>query len=109
MGKRIRSRVRQVRLDYAARLGRVVSIREVSRETGVSVSTIRRLEEDRAEGIDFSTLARLASFYGVAMIDELFEMTDDRPALHPVSAWKPNTRWRAVQQRGGVLTHASCG
>jgi len=61
----------------AARLGRTVSIREVSRETGIAVSTLRRLEDDKAEGVDFATLTRLAEFYGVARIDDLFQMADE--------------------------------
>jgi DNA-binding Xre family transcriptional regulator len=77
MAKRITSRVRQARLDMAARLGRTVSIREVSRETGIAVSTLRRLEDDKAEGVDFATLTRLAEFYGVARIDDLFQMADE--------------------------------
>jgi DNA-binding Xre family transcriptional regulator len=77
MTKRITSRVRQARLNMAARLGRTVSIREVSRETGIAVSTLRRLEDDKAEGVDFATLTRLAEFYGAARIDDLFQMADE--------------------------------
>ena len=77
MAKRITSRVRQARLNMAARLGRTVSIREVSRETGIAVSTLRRLEDDKAEGVDFATLTRLAEFYGAARIDDLFQMADE--------------------------------
>jgi len=77
MAKRIISRVRQARLDMAAHLGRTVSIREVSRETGIAVSTLRRLEDNKAEGVDFATLTRLAEFYGVSRIDDLFQMTEE--------------------------------
>ena len=81
MAKRIQSRVKQLRLETAARLGRTVSIREVSRETGIAVSTLRRLEGGRVEGVDFDTVTRLAEFYGVSRLDDLFQMIDERRAL----------------------------
>ena len=91
MTKHITSRVRQARLDMAARLGRTISIREVSRETGIAVSTLRRLEEDKAEGVDFATLTRLAEFYGAARIDDLFQMTDDARRAARIAGSQPNT------------------
>ncbi len=38
---------------------------------------VQRLEENKAEGVDFATLTRLAEFYGVSRIDDLFQMTEE--------------------------------
>ena len=81
MAKRVRSRAKQARLDLAAKQGRTLSLQEVSRVTGIAVSTLRRIEENKAEGVDFSTLTRLAEFYQVTTIDDLFQIVDERLAL----------------------------
>lgn len=86
MAKRVKSRVRQLRLNKAAKLGRTVSIREVSRETGIAVSTLRRIEDNKAEGIDFATLTRLAEFYETNQLDDLFQVTDERRTLRFATA-----------------------
>ena len=91
MSKRITSRVRQARLDMAAQAGRTVSIREVSRETGIAVSTLRRLEDNKAEGVDFATLTRLAEFYGASRIDDLFQMTEEDRRAARIAGSQPHT------------------
>jgi DNA-binding Xre family transcriptional regulator len=81
MPKKITPRIKQLRLDRAARLGRTISIREVSRETGVAVSTLRRMENNEAEGVDFATLVKLAEYYEVSSIGDLLSIEDVRRAL----------------------------
>lgn len=76
MTKQVKSKLRQARLNMAARLGRTVSVSEVHRATKIAISTIRRLESDDAVGIEWTTLARLAEFFGAATIDELFELVE---------------------------------
>jgi len=53
---------------------------------GIAVSTLRRIEEDKAEGVDFSTLTRLAEFCETTTIDALFQIVDERRALRLVVA-----------------------
>lgn len=81
MAKRVTPRIKQLRLDRAAQLGRTISIREVSRETGIAVSTLRRMENNEAEGVDFATLGKLAEFYEATNIGELLSLEDVRRAL----------------------------
>lgn len=52
-----------------ARLKRHMSIRESSRQTGVSVGTIRRIEAGKP-AYDF-TIARLCDFYGLETPQEV--------------------------------------
>ncbi len=80
MAKKITPRLKQLRLDHAAKLGRTISIREVSRETGIAVSTLRRIENNEVAGVDFSTLSKLADFYGVGDIGDLLSLEDARLA-----------------------------
>jgi DNA-binding Xre family transcriptional regulator len=81
MPKRIRSHVKQLRLNKAATEGRTISLREVSRETGIAVSTLRRIEADQAEGVDFATLTKLAEFYGAQNIGDLLSIEEARRTL----------------------------
>ncbi|HEY1011338.1 MAG TPA: helix-turn-helix transcriptional regulator [Herpetosiphonaceae bacterium] len=76
MTKQVKPKIRQARLNMAARLGRTVSVSEVHRTTGIAISTIRRLESGDALGIEWTTLARLAEFFGAETIDELFELAE---------------------------------
>jgi DNA-binding Xre family transcriptional regulator len=86
MAKRVTPRIKQLRLDRAAHLGRTISIREVSRETGIAVSTLRRIEGNEAEGVDFSTLSKLAEFYEVSNIGDLLSIEDVWRTLRLASA-----------------------
>lgn len=81
MPKRVTPQIKQLRLDRAARLGRTISIREVSRETGIAISTIRRMESGEAEGVDFATLSKLAEFFEVSGIGDLLSLDDGRCTL----------------------------
>ena len=78
MAKHIKPQLRKLRLELAVRRGNTVSIREVSRTTGIAVSTLRHLEEGEVKGVDFATITKLAEFYGASRIDDLFQMVDER-------------------------------
>lgn len=79
--KQIVTRARQLRYEMAARLGRAVTLKEVSQATGVAVSTLSRLESGQAQGIEFATLAKLAAFYGVSSTNDVLSLEDARRAL----------------------------
>lgn len=66
MGK-IVSKVRQLRLDYAAKIGRPVEQKEVADAVGVTEATLSRLERGLITRIDFDTLVKLCGFYGKAL------------------------------------------
>jgi DNA-binding Xre family transcriptional regulator len=75
---KIVSRVRQIRLEYQARLGRLVPIEEVAAATGITRSALSRIERNQTERIDFETLLRLCTFYGVGPGDILVVEENDR-------------------------------
>lgn len=68
---RIISKARQARLDYQARIGRSVSLREVAETIGVTNAALSRIEQGKTERIDFDTLTKLCRFYGVGVGDIL--------------------------------------
>jgi DNA-binding Xre family transcriptional regulator len=86
MTKRVVSKAKQARLCYAARRGTECSLRDVQKETGIAISTLSRLESGVAQGIEFSTLARLCEFYGVEPGDlfEVKDVTEDRDTRYAV-------------------------
>ena len=59
--KSIRLRTPTLRADR----GRM-SLRELSRQTGIAESTLSRLETGKTKGIDFATLATLCDFFNVS-------------------------------------------
>jgi transcriptional regulator with XRE-family HTH domain len=67
------TRLEQLRID------RLLSRRELAKETGVSVGTIRRIEEQEG-GIQIATLRKLVDFFEVSAT----EMLGD--AIHVPSA-----------------------
>lgn len=69
----VRWRAKQQRLHMAARLGRDVTQDEVSQATGITVSRISDIENNKTNGVQFETLVRLAKFYGLRSIGELLE------------------------------------
>jgi DNA-binding Xre family transcriptional regulator len=81
MAKRVLSKIRQLRLDMAARLGRAVTLAEVSTTTGIAISTLSRLENGQVKGIEFATLVKLAEFYGAQSTNDLISLEDARRAL----------------------------
>lgn len=60
---KIITRVRQLRMDYAQRIGRPVTVEEVADRVGISRAQLSKIENGRTERIDFDTLAGLCSFY----------------------------------------------
>ncbi len=104
MAKRIKSQLKKLRLELAVRRGNTVSIREVSRTTGIAVSTLRHLEEGEVKGVDFATVTKLAEFYGAGRIDDLFQMVDER-RTRLLAVAQHDTNSRAESERiGGVAT-----
>jgi DNA-binding Xre family transcriptional regulator len=71
MGK-IVSQVRRLRFLYAAKLGRRVSIQEVSDQIGIKVNRLSQYELGRVEEIKVEELVKLCEFYGVT-IDQVLE------------------------------------
>lgn len=80
----VRWRAKQLRLDRAARLGRDVTLDEVSKSTGIAISTLSNIENNRVARADFGTLTRLAKFYEVQNVGELLEFSMEKPAPGPV-------------------------
>ena len=77
MARSIRSKVKQLRLNRAARLGREVTLKEVYEATGIAMSTLSKIENNQIQGIEFNTLVKLANFYEVHDINELIALEDD--------------------------------
>ena len=75
--KKVITRAKQLRLDMAARLGREVTLKEVYESTGIAISTLSRIENNQAKGIEFATLARLAEFYSVNDAGVLLAILED--------------------------------
>jgi DNA-binding Xre family transcriptional regulator len=74
MGK-IVSKVRQLRLEYAAHIGRPVEQKEVADAVGVTEATLSRIERGLVTRIDFDTLVKLCGFYGKAL-DKFVDVGD---------------------------------
>jgi transcriptional regulator with XRE-family HTH domain len=66
-------KAKQLRLDLAAKLGRDVTQEEVSQATGLAVSRISAIENNKTKGVEFDTLIRLAQFYELLSVAELIE------------------------------------
>lgn len=62
MGKMV-SKVRQLRLDYSAKIGRDVTIGEAAEGIGITRVALSRLENDQTEQVSFDTLAKIITFY----------------------------------------------
>lgn len=90
--KRVRWGVKQLRLKRAADLGRDVTLEEVSQSTGIGLSTLSQIENNKVRGVRFETLERLAEYYGLSNSAQLLLMEDEehidhirRPGLAPAS------------------------
>lgn len=64
---KIITRARQLRMDYAQRIGRPVTVEEVADRVGISRAQLSKIENARTERIDFDTLAGLCAFYSSAL------------------------------------------
>lgn len=69
----IRWKARQLRLRRAADLGRVLTMEEVSQATGIGMTTLNNIENNKVRGVEFNTLERLATFYGVGSVCDLLD------------------------------------
>jgi DNA-binding Xre family transcriptional regulator len=64
---RIVSQARQLRLEYAHKIGRPVEQKEVAEAVNVTENTLSKLERGLVSRIDFETLIKLCGFYGSAL------------------------------------------
>lgn len=69
---KIETKARQLRYNYQAKLGRAVTLQEVSDATGIERAALNRIELGKTTGIDFDTLVKLCAFYGVG-VGEILE------------------------------------
>lgn len=69
-------KARQIRLDHQAKVGRIVTLSEAAAGIGMEVAALSRIENAKTSGVDFSTLARICSYYGVQVCD-ILEYTED--------------------------------
>lgn len=89
MSKRVRWKAKQLRLALAAELGRDVTQEEVSNSTGIAVSTLSAIENNRAKGVEFETLVKLANFYRVKEVGDLLVFEDQIRASRSSQALQP--------------------
>lgn len=88
MGK-IVPKVRQLRLEYAVKIGRPVEQKEIAEELGVSETTLSRLERGIVSRIDFETLVKLCAFYG-RVLGRFIDVGD-------LLGYEPNNNWAFSQ------------
>jgi transcriptional regulator with XRE-family HTH domain len=80
MAKRVVLRFRQLRRERSAQEQRDIRLEDVSKATGIAISTLSRLESGAAKGIELATLAKLAAYYGVNSGADLLLVEDARLA-----------------------------
>jgi transcriptional regulator with XRE-family HTH domain len=102
MPRAVKTKLRQLRLDRAAKLGREVTMKEVCDATGIALSTLSRIENNVVQSIEFATLVKLADFYEVIDIGQMLSLEEIRRALRAALAGHLTTR-RALNE----ATHAS--
>ena len=73
---KIISKARQARLNYQAKVGRTVTLREVAEIIGITNAALSRIEQGKTERIDFDTLSKLCNFYGVG-VGDIIEFNPD--------------------------------
>jgi DNA-binding Xre family transcriptional regulator len=102
MPREVRTKLRQLRLNRAAHLGREVTLQEVHKATGIAVSTLSDLEQGRVKGIKFDTIVRLADFYAVDNIGDMLSLEELRHALRVALAGHLTAR-RAGGEVAGMV------
>ncbi len=75
---RVVSKARQLRLQRSANLGRQVTLEEVAEQTGITVAALSRIENNKNERIDFETIQKLCTFYGVP-VGDLLMIEEEQP------------------------------
>lgn len=68
---RIISKARQLRLTRSAQLGRPITLQEVADQAGIERAALNRIELGKTRGVEFDTLIRLCTYYGVGVGDLL--------------------------------------
>lgn len=87
---KIVSRARQLRLAYAAKIGRPVELREVAAAIGMTDAALSRFERGQTERVDYDTLRKLCTFYTEAL---------ERPiGVGDVLEYDPNNKRAFVQE-----------
>ena len=76
---RVVSKARQLRLQRSANLGRQVTLEEVAEQTSITVAALSRIENNKNERIDFETIQKLCTFYGVP-VGDLLMIEEEQPA-----------------------------
>lgn len=89
---RIINRVRQLRLDYAQKVGRPVEQQEVAEAVGVHKNTLSNIEQGKIRGIEFDTLIKLCGFYSQVLerpvgVGDILEFDpNNKRGFEPVAA-----------------------
>ena len=102
MPRAVRTKLRQLRLNRAAHLGREVTLQEVHNATGIAISTLSDLEQGRVKGMKFDTIVRLADFYAVDNIGDMLSLEEIRRALRVALAGHLTARRAGVEAAGMV-------
>lgn len=92
MPRVVKTRLRQLRLDRAAHLGREVTMKEVCDATGIAISTLSRIENNQVQSVEFATLVKLADFYEVSEVGQLLSLEEIRRALRLALAQQDTSR-----------------
>ena len=78
------SNARQLRLNYQAKIGRPVTVEEVAEAVGITRAALSRIERNQTERIDFDTVTKLCTFYGVG-VGDLLELKEEDQAANKYS------------------------
>lgn len=78
------SRFNDLRRKKAYAEGRDLSLRQVARESGVSLSTLQRINRQQLSRLNLATVDQLCRYFGVRSVAELIEFVPD-----PVPPEKP--------------------
>jgi transcriptional regulator with XRE-family HTH domain len=69
VAKRLKTRARQLRYEYQAKLGKRVTIEEVAKAIGVDRRALMKIELSQLQLYDADVMQRLAAFYEEAGLD----------------------------------------
>ncbi len=78
---KVLSRARQWRLEYQAKVGKSVSIREVAEVIGEDRRAVMRIENNDVQRADMDVLTKLSAFYHEAGVDTRIVMEYDPNAI----------------------------
>lgn len=69
----IESKFQALRFQKSAQEQRTITLREIARETHLSLGTVQKLSKGSLQGIKIETLDALCRYFGVSSIAELIE------------------------------------